>query len=177
MDLEQIQPRHRAREVIISILIVGLFIGLAGGLYIMSMTQVSNQNATPPQYIANQNTSSSENIKMPKRELVVDLVSQNDSEQSGTATFMEGADGKLTLKINIKPGASTLSQPAHIHLGACPTPAAVKYPLASVVNGKSETRLEVTFDDLKKDLPLAVNIHKSETEASLYTACGNLFSE
>jgi len=59
-------------------------------------------------------------------------------------------------------------------MGACPGVGAVKYPLTSIVNGASTTVLSVTLDQLKKELPLAINVHKSATEVSTYTACGPL---
>ncbi|HET6263108.1 MAG TPA: hypothetical protein VFG99_12850, partial [Chloroflexia bacterium] len=51
-----------------------------------------------------------------------------------------------------------------------PNPA---YPLSSVVNGKSETEVAVSMDELSKG-EYAINIHKSATEASVYVACGDL---
>ncbi len=104
------------------------------------------------------------------------VVEQNDSGQNGTVVLSE-EDGKTKVVINLTaaPGASvSASQPAHIHDGSCPTPGAVKYPLTNVVNGKSETIIDTTIDQLKSSLPLAVNVHKSPTEIAVYTACGDL---
>ncbi|HSE34617.1 MAG TPA: peptidoglycan-binding protein [Candidatus Paceibacterota bacterium] len=71
-------------------------------------------------------------------------------------------------------GTVSASYPAHIHVGSCPTPGAVKYPLNPVVNGKSKTVLDVSVEELVKGLPLAVNLHKSATELATSVACGNL---
>lgn len=70
--------------------------------------------------------------------------------------------------------SGTGAYPAHIHVGSCPTPGAVKYPLNPVVNGKSKTLIDVSVGDLVKGLPLAVNLHKSATELATSVACGNL---
>lgn len=101
------------------------------------------------------------------------LKAQNGSEILGTAVFLEvGGKTKATLSLNSS--NSSVPLPAHIHMGACPTPGAVKFPLASVVNGVSETTLDTTIDALNAMLPLAVNVHKSAVEIGAYVACGNL---
>ena len=95
------------------------------------------------------------------------------SGQSGTAVFQgDGSNTKVTLTMIGK--KFTSPQPAHIHVGKCPNPGVVKYPLNNVVDGKSETTISVDIKDLFADLPLAVNTHESAEKASVYTACGDL---
>ena len=106
-------------------------------------------------------------------ELVLNFTAQNDSGLSGTAT-LEEEDGsvKVTLKLkNTVLGILAAAKPAHIHLGSCANIGGVKYPLNSAVNGKSETMLNVSLADLKAQLPLAINVHKSVAEANVYVAC------
>jgi hypothetical protein len=46
-----------------------------------------------------------------------------------------------------------------------------------VVDGASETTLDVDWDTLATQAgsePLAINLHKSQTELSSYIACGNI---
>ena len=50
----------------------------------------------------------------------------------------------------------------------------MKYPLSNVVNGVSETVLNVTFDQLLSERPLGINVHKSATELNISVASGNL---
>ena len=70
--------------------------------------------------------------------------------------------------------ASSEAQPAHIHKGTCdnldPNPA---FPLENVVDGKSETDVDVSLDDLALS-SYAVNVHKSQDEADVYVACGDI---
>lgn len=107
------------------------------------------------------------------RTVTVKLSAQNNSKESGTATLMEvGGKTKVTLKLTGAPAG--VSQPAHIHMGACPNPGAVKYPLAYPVDGASETVLDVSLDALKAQLPLAINVHKNSEEAKVYVACGDV---
>lgn len=98
---------------------------------------------------------------------------QNNSGEFGTATLTEENDKvKVVLKMTGAPAGVT--QPAHIHIGSCPEVGAVKYPLTSPVNGLSETTLDVTLDQLKAAMPLAINVHKSVPEGSVYVSCGDL---
>lgn len=111
-------------------------------------------------------------------ELSLNFSAQNNSGLSGTAS-LEEEDGKVRVKLVTRIvggllGAILPPQPAHIHLGACPSVGAVKYPLNPVVDGKSETVINASMADLKASLPLAINIHKSAAEVSLYIACTDI---
>lgn len=106
-------------------------------------------------------------------DVTVVLSEQNKSGESGTATLSE-KDGKVKVTLNMTGAPKDVAQPAHIHIGKCPDVGAVKYPLTSPVNGTSETMLDVTFAQLKSELPLGINVHKSATEASVYVSCGDV---
>jgi hypothetical protein len=103
----------------------------------------------------------------------VTLNEQNESGQSGTATLALNEDGTLHVSIALSP-ASEEPQPAHIHEGTCadltPEPA---FPLENVVDGQSETDVEVSPEELAV-APYAINVHKSEAEADVYVACGDI---
>lgn len=107
------------------------------------------------------------------RSITVPLLSQNNSGQDGQATLTE-TNGTLLVEISLTNAPQGTPQPAHIHLGACPNPGTVQYPLTSLVNGSSKTELTVKLDDLQNQLPLAVNVHKSGAEAGVYVACGDV---
>lgn len=89
-------------------------------------------------------------------------------------TTMGEMSDRMMMPVMNGTGTVSASYPAHIHLGSCPTPGAVKYPLNPVVNGKSKTVIDVSVAELVKGLPLAVNLHKSATELATSVACGNL---
>jgi hypothetical protein len=113
-----------------------------------------------------------------QEQTMVVLNEQNNSGQSGTATFTLSDDGtSVTVEIDIS-GGSAVPQPAHIHIGSCedldPAPF---YPLTSVVNGKSVTVIteaDVVDLDYEVSNQFAINVHKSAAEASVYVACGNI---
>jgi hypothetical protein len=100
------------------------------------------------------------------------LSPQNNSGESGTATLTKAGDKQTKVVLDVK-GASG-SQPVHIHKGTCdkldPKPA---YPLSPLVNGKSETTVNASLDDLEKG-GYAINGHKSAQEVSTYVFCGSI---
>jgi hypothetical protein len=104
--------------------------------------------------------------------ITINLGPGRDGNQSGTATLTAKGD-KTEVVLNIKPGPAGVAQPAHIHVGTCPVPGAVKFPLANVVDGKSTTTVEIALKDLLEDT-YAINVHLSAAEASKYVACGDL---
>jgi hypothetical protein len=103
------------------------------------------------------------------------LSEQNESGQTGTFTLTENAAGGVTAVLSLTGGDFTEPQPAHIHVGECPTPGAVQYPLTNVVDGESTTEIDATFAEIMASSPrLAVNVHKSAAESNVYTACANI---
>ncbi|MCH8325853.1 MAG: hypothetical protein IIB83_04735 [Bacteroidetes bacterium] len=105
--------------------------------------------------------------------ITVELTEENDSDESGKAKLVE-ENNQVTVTINMDGFPEDVSQPAHIHLGSCLDVGEVKYPLTNILNGESTTTIDVTLDQLKSELPLAINIHKSVDEAGVYVSCGNI---
>ncbi len=102
------------------------------------------------------------------------LEEQNGSGQNGTATLSAVSDS-VAVTIQLDGAASDAAQPAHIHEGTCATPGAVKYPLADVTDGQSQTTLGASWNeltDLAAQTPLIINVHKSTSETNVYVACG-----
>ena len=105
--------------------------------------------------------------------VTVTLNAQNNSGESGTAT-LEETGGKVKVALNLTGAPAGVSQPAHIHTGTCAAIVGVLYPLTFPMDGTSETTLNVTMAQLKEQMPLALNVHKSQAEASVYYSCGDL---
>src|SRR5437660_1789340 len=110
------------------------------------------------------------------------LISENASGVSGTATFTDMGDGTMTVNIRAD-GAGSDPRPTHIHpglcvldsdvaLGAAPAPPP-QYPLATLVNSSSSTRLSVSLSDLLAT-PHSIDIHKSAEELGVHIACTNI---
>lgn len=132
-----------------------------------------NKQAPLPQSEITTTTENSASPSATPQEITVVLSEQNGSKESGTATLME-VDGKVKVTLKMTGAPATVAQPAHIHVGACPDVGAVKYPLTSPVDSMSETTLDVTLAQLKSELPLGINVHKSAAETKVYVSCGDL---
>ena len=101
----------------------------------------------------------------------VAMAPQSGSNESGTAMLTkEGNETKVVVNLS----GATGQQPAHIHKGSCsnldPKPA---YPLSPVNNGKSETVVKASLDDLTKG-GYAINVHKSSQDLKTYVSCGEI---
>lgn len=108
-----------------------------------------------------------------QNKIKLNLLPQNNSGIAGAATI-ESADEKVKVTLKLTEASTGAARPAHIHYGSCSALGDVKYPLASTVDGKSETMINASFASLKVGLPLAINIHKSATEIGVYVACADI---
>lgn len=149
--------------------IIAFIIIVGGGIYLWRYwtgTSASPQTYTPPPAGSVQGDATDPD------EILVTLDAQNNSGEAGAASIVD-VNGKAKVIIDISNGTGG-PQPAHIHVGACPNPGTVAFPLGDVVNGKSETVLPISVAELLGKLPLAINIHKSTTEAGVYVSCGDI---
>jgi hypothetical protein len=97
----------------------------------------------------------------------------NDSGVTGSVTLTDMGDQRTLVEIEVDP-AGHPSMPAHIHPGTCdelvPQP---KYPLQNVVDGVSVTEVPAPLDELTLG-GVALNVHHSNEEMGIYTACVEL---
>lgn len=105
--------------------------------------------------------------------LTLDLQEQNDSGITGEVELSPTSDGTVEVEIELD-GSDGGPHPAHIHRGSCadldPEPA---FPLEDVVDGESDTTVEIDLADLTLD-EYAVNVHESPENASVYVACADV---
>jgi hypothetical protein len=103
---------------------------------------------------------------------VFPISAQNSSGETGTVSLIPKGDSTI-VEVAVL-GAPAAAQPAHVHPGSCsklnPKP---QYPLGNLVNGYSETTLNVPIATLTAG-GFAVNIHKSTSDIGTYVACGDL---
>lgn len=100
------------------------------------------------------------------------LASVGNSGVTGDVLFTPKGD-KTEVSIMLKGAAQGSVYPSHIHFGGCPA-GAVKYPFMPIVDGKSVSLINVSIEQLWKELPLSVNVHKSASELKTIVACGDL---
>jgi len=103
----------------------------------------------------------------------ITLKEQSNSSEMGTATLTEDNE-TVIVSLSLTGFPENVSQPAHVHNGSCLNLSEIVYPLTNVLNGTSETTLNVTFSQLESELPLAINVHQSEENSSVYVSCGDL---
>jgi hypothetical protein len=99
----------------------------------------------------------------------IKLAAMNGTGETGVATLTPKGD-KTEVVVTMTPASKDL-QPAHFHDGTCdkyaPKP---KYPLASIVDGKSTTVVDAPIDKLT-DGTMVINVHKSVTEIATVASC------
>ncbi len=149
-------------------------LALACGVLVASYTVFHRVSNVYP--AMNPATMPSQNVEMGMMEgntLTLQLNEQNNSGEYGNAVLTE-ENGKTKVHIDIKGAPKGISQPAHIHVGSCIALGDVKYPLTNVVNGTSDTVLNISLQDMEKEGSLALNVHKSVPLVKQYVSCGNV---
>lgn len=151
----------KALLIILVLVILG-----AGGYYLYSNRPNLYPTTTPSYTTPTTTTTTGEKV-------MVTLKEQNNSGEMGTAT-LEESGGKVMVTLSLTGAPAGVTQPAHIHTGTCATIGGVLYPLTFPMDGTSQTTLNVTMAQLRAQMPLALNVHKSQTEAGVYYSCGDL---
>jgi hypothetical protein len=101
--------------------------------------------------------------------LTVHLDEQNSSGQSGTAMFtsLDGGRTRIVLELTNPPD---VSQPAHVHDGTCDDLGEPVVSLTDVMEGRSETEVEMPLERLSRG-DLLVHAHKSAAAYDVSVAC------
>jgi len=169
------------------IAIIIALLALGGGAYgIKKITDGKKEKKAKEEQVAKEEQQKEENDKKEEEKaekqipstLQIRLDEQNASGQSGQAVITQIGTSTLKVIVNLTGKPSGVSQPAHIHLGSCPTPGAVKYPLTNVDKGASQTEIQnLTMAELLAGVPLAINVHKSGADIKTYVSCGNIVLE
>jgi len=105
--------------------------------------------------------------------ITITLNPLNNSGESGTAVLTDLGGGQTKVEVTVTGQPAGVPQPMHIHTGTCANLGGVAYPLTNLVDGKSETTVNVSLDQLQAG-QFAINGHKSATELSVYVFCGDI---
>ena len=97
------------------------------------------------------------------------------ASQSASATLTELSANRTRVVVTLSIPVTGVIQPVHIHNNTCSRLEGVIYPLNNLVNGRSETIINVAFNTLVFGRsPFAVATHKSLTETATITSCGDI---
>jgi hypothetical protein len=113
------------------------------------------------------------NHAMVARHIVVKLNAVGGSGESGTATLDQLVGGAGTsVKLSLH-GGTAAPQPSHIHVGTCGSNGPIKWPLKSVVEGKSSTVVSASLSVIMAT-GTYINVHKSPKDLATIVSCGNI---
>ncbi|KKW21088.1 MAG: hypothetical protein A2W52_02870 [Candidatus Taylorbacteria bacterium RIFCSPHIGHO2_02_49_25] len=162
--------------IIIALLVIG---GGAYGIKKAMDKKASKENRPAESGMPVPGTDTKEKeVFMGPTTLQTKLSEQNASGQGGQAMLVQTGTSTVRIIVNLVGKPPLEPQPAHIHLGSCPNPGAVKYPLTNIDKGASITDIpNLTLSQLISELPLAINVHKSVADLKTYVACGDIVAE
>jgi hypothetical protein len=105
-------------------------------------------------------------------DVTLTLAEQKGSGQSGTATLTADGDARTRIVVELSnpPGPP---QPSHVHSGTCDDIGPVVAPLESVEEGRAESVVSMSLDELQRG-ELLVHAHKSEAESKVSVACAEI---
>jgi hypothetical protein len=104
--------------------------------------------------------------------LELQLLEQNGSAQSGTATLDPVDDGRTRITIELSSPPQE-PQPSHVHPGSCDDLGPPVAALANVVDGRAETVVDMSLEELRTG-ELVVHAHKSAQEYETSVACARI---
>ncbi|MCH8223146.1 MAG: collagen-like protein [Chloroflexi bacterium] len=111
-------------------------------------------------------------LRVTPSSLTLRIAELGGSGQTGSAVLVSSGS-KTNVVVSVGGGAAGVGQPIHIHTGTCEDLGGVEYPLTALLDGRSETTVDVSLQTLL-DGRFAVNLHESPTNAGNYTACGGI---
>lgn len=167
-----LQPVHLVMLGIVAAVVVAFFLFFQKSTDKISDTNLTNAVNVPKASLEEKDVMEAEEEVDSENRIEVQLLEIDNSQQSGKAIITE-VDGKAVVSVSVY-GSNELVQPVHIHYGSCEYLSDVKYPLTTLVDGKSRTTLDVSLQELLWGRPLAINVHKSELDIETDVACGNL---
>lgn len=112
-------------------------------------------------------------VDPPKDLYTITLSAQNGAKQAGKGTI-QIQNARARVVVDIQPGPTGVAQPAFISSGSCDRVETMRFPLENVVNGKSETGLNVSVEEMQAMGPLVLEVRKSVEDFNVRISCGVL---
>jgi|GEM_PF-6742984 len=131
--------------------------------------RVENKTAHPVELISVFRKTQTEGDRL----FIFSLLERNNSGEGGVAV-LEEVGGRTKLTIDLLGGPVDTSQPARILLGNCQDKGRIMYNLNPIINGGSETIIDLTIDELTSDLPVSISVYAESGNPETETACGEM---
>ena len=94
----------------------------------------------------------------------------------GSATLSATAEGVwISLAVSDTPSSGG-TYPAYIHEGTCAGLGPVLYLLTPISSGESDTLISTSLEELRRQLPIAINVNKSNSELNVSVTCTTIDS-
>jgi hypothetical protein len=105
--------------------------------------------------------------------ITASLDSMNSSGETGTVTI-ENVAGLAAILINLNNSPDEVLQPSKIYKGSCENTGSLMYTLTTPDAGQSETDLNITLAQFRKEMPMTLKIFNSIDANSPIALCGNI---
>lgn len=124
---------------------------------------------------AREEAAEKDSSRMIGEDMHVALKAYGETSQFGFATISMTQQG-LQVDIHTEDSEPPLEvkQPAGIYIGTCEKKGKQQYALTPVLDGKSNTTLNATMEQLRSQGPLTLYIYKGEGDLVSYNSCGEL---
>ncbi len=166
-----------AIPIIIAIVALAVIIAGGGYFYIQNQSKETAKLQEQKKVLMEREAMEKKEKEAMMGSLTYNFIAQNNSGEAGTVTFSEASKDTTSVVVSLNSASKDVSQPAHIHIGSCKALGIPSHTLTNLVNGKSVTVLNVSYENLWKEVPFAVNVHKSSAEVNIYTACADVTKE
>jgi hypothetical protein len=109
---------------------------------------------------------------LPEETTVVTMQEFNNSNQFGSAALVP-ENNKTRIIINLA-NTPNYPQQAYILQGSCEQPGNVIYTLSPLIDGKSETVIDLSLENLFDQLPLVIAVYRETPTAQINVSCGSI---
>ncbi|MBD3359096.1 MAG: hypothetical protein GF365_00085 [Candidatus Buchananbacteria bacterium] len=111
---------------------------------------------------------------LPAETTVVTMQEFNNSNQFGS-TALVPENNKTRIIINLA-NSPNYPQQAYILEGSCEQPGDVIYTLSPLINGKSETVIDLSLKKLFNKLPLTIAVYRETPATQVNVSCGSILT-
>ncbi len=109
---------------------------------------------------------------LPAETTVVTMQEFNNSNQSGSAALVS-ENNQTRIIINLA-NSPNYAQQVYILKGSCEQPGEIMYTLSPLINGQSETVIDLSLKNLFDQLPLTIAVYRETQTDQVNVSCGSI---